>query len=345
MNAKLIETQTKKIFRSQGYNYDFDKLTGFFVRWGDTLNDDGDLRKGLPEIADIEISTICSGVNKSCGFCYKSNNSKGKYMTYETFIAVFNNLPRTITQIAFGIGDINANPDMWKIFEYCRNNGVIPNVTINGAGMNDETFNRLVHYCGAVAVSIYDKELSYDAIKILTNKGLRQVNIHYMLCEETYMKAYEIMNDIKKDKRLVHLNAIVFLSLKPKGRAKNGYTQLSQEKFNDLVKYALDNEISIGFDSCSAQKFLKCIEGTKYENLYNTMVEPCESSLYSSYINVDGMYFPCSFIEKSDWQTGIDVKTSKNFITDIWNSKKNIEFRERVIKCRENHESCPHFKI
>ena len=43
---------------------------------------------------------------------------------------------------------------------------------------------------------------------------------------------------------------IVLLSLKPKGRAINRFHKLPQEKFNELVNFALENNIGIGFDSC-----------------------------------------------------------------------------------------------
>ena len=58
-------------------------------------------------------------------------------------------------QIAFGIGSIDANPDMFPIFDYCRANGVVPNVTINGYNLTDEIATRLANTCGAVAVSFY----------------------------------------------------------------------------------------------------------------------------------------------------------------------------------------------
>jgi len=43
-----------------------------------------------------------------------------------------------------------GNPDMWAIFDYCNDNGVKPNVTVNGQGVDDETadnFLKLVAGC------------------------------------------------------------------------------------------------------------------------------------------------------------------------------------------------------
>ena len=93
--------------------------------------------------------------------CYKSNTSQGKNMSLETFKKIFHKIPLNLTQIAFGIGDIDANPDLWKIMEYCRNNNynqVVPNITINGKRLTDEHIGMLAELCGAVAVSRYNPD-------------------------------------------------------------------------------------------------------------------------------------------------------------------------------------------
>ncbi len=342
-NFTILESNRNKILSSDNYNFIFDKVNGFFARWGKTNTEDPDYSPFGPEIADIEISTICNGVKGigPCKFCYKKNTGHGKYMNFETFKKLFHTLPKTVTQIAFGIGDIEANPDMWKIFDYSRENGVIPNVTINGEGITNDIADKLVSKCGAVAVSVYDKEKSYNAIKMLSDRGLKQVNIHFMICEETYEKAFEIMNDKMNDVRLKGLNAIVLLSLKPKGRASvgNNFTRLSQEKFNTLVEYALNNHIGIGFDSCGASKFIKAIVNRKdYEQLL-VSVEPCESGLFSSYFNVEGKFFPCSFAEGNDeWKDGIDVISEP----DWWNNSRVVKWRNDLLA---NKRLCPMYEI
>ena len=105
--AILTDTEDFKRLVSLDYNFLFRKSDGYFQRWGATKEDDGDLDIGLPEIADIEISTVCSGINGvPCKFCYKENTAKGENMSLELFKKVFAKLPRTVTQIAFGIGDL-----------------------------------------------------------------------------------------------------------------------------------------------------------------------------------------------------------------------------------------------
>lgn len=357
MKAELIETNKGKIFRSENYNFIFDKETGFFARWGKKKEDDPTWSPFGPELADIEISTKCSGVDGIgvCKFCYKSNTPKGEHMTFDTFKKLFKNLPKTVTQIAFGIGDVDgehANPDMWSMFEYCRQNGVIPNVTVNGEHVSNEVADKLVAICGAVAVSVYDKEKSYNTIQKLTERGMSQVNIHYMICKERLEGAYQLMQDRLTDPRLSKMNAIVFLSLKPKGRAKHGnFTSLTIEEFRGLVTKALDSKIAIGFDSCGASKFLEAVKDTpRYDEFYQ-MVEPCESTKFSLYISTEGKFFPCSFVEGEtvenggDWKDGLDVVNCNNFIKDIWMNEKTKLFREKCIGCISNGGSCPHYSI
>jgi len=341
-HAIVMEDDNIKTLGSHNYNFIFNKKNGFFVRWGKTKDDDGDLELGLPEIADIEISTVCNGVKGLCKFCYKENNPKGKNMSFETFKIILGKLPPTVTQIALGIGNIDGNPDLWKIVDYCVSKGVIPNITINGARMNDESFDKIASFMGACAVSKYDKDVTYRAVKELTDRGLKQTNIHFMLSEETFDDAMETLDDIKKDKRLSKLNAIVFLSLKTKGCAKTGFLQLSQDKFKQLVDKAIENNIPIGFDSCGSLKFLKAIEDRKNYESMAMMVEPCEATIYSTYISVDGAYFPCSFCENEDWKEGLSVIKCKDFLKDIWYNEKTINFKKRLIKCGRD---CPIYKI
>ena len=89
--------------KSDDYNWIFSTDTGKFLRYGKTPEDDPVLAP-MPEILDIEISTIC---HQCCTFCYKSNTSIGKNMTLDAFKDIFGKFDSNLTQIAFGVGDIN----------------------------------------------------------------------------------------------------------------------------------------------------------------------------------------------------------------------------------------------
>lgn len=337
-----------KVYKSPDYNYVFNLENGFFARWGKDAKDDPQFAP-FPEILDLEVSTICNGLGKPCSHCYKSNTSKGQNMSFDKFKVIFDKMSKYLTQVAFGIGDIGANKDLFKMFEYCRKNDVIPNVTINGYDLSGDRAEKLAKLCGAVAVSRYNpKDYCYWAVQQLTDLGMKQVNIHCLLSEETYDMCFETLNDIKTDPRLKKLNAIVFLSLKPKGKRNNYHILKSKEKFKRLVTYAMVRGINIGFDSCSAPKFLQAMKDNKNYKKFELFTEPCESTLFSSYINVDGDFFPCSFSEnEQSWKKGLSVVDCKDFKSDIWNNPKTIEFRNNLIKNLDGNKcrNCPIFKV
>ena len=347
---KIVDNDGVKILLSENYNYVFNKRNGRFARWGRTTDDDPD--SGLAEIADIEISTICHGVGTACDFCYKANTPQGGNMSLETYKQLLDKIKAPLTQVALGLGSIDANPDLWKIMEYTRECGVVPNITINGARMTKEYYDKLAKLCGAVSVSLYDEDTTFNAVKELTDRGMEQVNLHVLVAEETYDRIKDLFKRVKTDERLKKLNAIVLLSLKKKGRGVR-YSRISDDKFVDLVRYAMKHNIKMGFDSCTCPKWLKCVKDDVNYQMFYEMSEPCESACFSSYFNYKAEFFPCSFMEGEkmddgqDWTTGINVLDCGDFVRDIWNSEKVKVWRERLINNKDELgcRNCPHYEI
>jgi len=347
--------------KSDNYNWVFNSSNGFFKRWGSTKEEDPLFSPFGPELCDMEISTICSGPDgTSCPWCYKSNTPVGGNMSYETFKTIFKKLPHNVSQIAFGIGDIDGNPDLWNIMNYCRHNDhnrmVIPNITINGANLTEDNIVNFSLLCGSIAVSRYKHcvDVCYDAVKKLTDHEMKQVNIHQILSKDTIDDCFQVIEDFENDERLEKLNAVVFLLLKPKGKRNYLHTFDSEDLINlqKLVGYCLKNNISIGFDSCSTPWFLESLNGLTNEHTRKAieqLVEPCESfGFFSSYINYEGKYFPCSFCEESheDWMDGFDVLKCDDFLTDIWYSPLLNKWRNIMIERRlEGNTHCPIWNI
>jgi len=337
MRLFVKEDDKNKIIRSENYNYIFDKQDGAFSRWGSTFEEDPIMAPG-PEILDLEISSggDCLG---NCPFCYKSNggNQSTHNMTFEDFKTIFNKMPPTLTQIAFGIMNITTNPDFFKMMEYAKSHGIAPNYTCHGLDTTKEIAEKTSDLCGAVAVSCYNNEKTYDSIKMFTDAGMSQVNIHFMISEETYDRAIKIIDDSITDPRLAKLNAIVFLQLKQKGRGDK-YNYVSPDKYKKLIEYAFEKNVDIGFDSCSAPLYFKSVEDN--EKVYEAaklFAEPCESTLFSSYINDRGKFYPCSF---NEFGQGLDVLGCNDFIQDIWNHKDTKIFRDSLLKSSQGCIGC-----
>lgn len=353
-----------KIIKSPNYNLYFDSKTGLMIRWGKTKEDDPEMCPFGPEIADIEISTVCNGIGrdmasrKPCPWCYKSNTGVGENMSLETFKNVFHrlNAGKTLTQIAFGIGDLDANRDLYDIMLYCRGNGVVPNITTNGMGILEKAYPHnenttvthadiLAGVCGAVAVSHYgNDDLCFDAVEALSSRGLKQVNIHKLLSEETLQSCFDLIDKAASaryeggEKRLKGLKAIVFLLLKPKGD-RNQLTPIPNlANYSTLLAYAQSNGVAIGFDSCSAPMALKSLPAEVILS-----VEPCESTLFSIYVNVRGEMFPCSFTEGTPgWEVGIPLGAPPNGekMEDTWFHPRLAEWRRGLLGSSKGCSSC-----
>lgn len=342
---KMMIRNGVKILRSPGYNYNFDMKTGVFMRWGTGFSSDP-VSAPFPEILDIEVTEVCAGPSgRPCSFCYKSNvGHRGRVMSFDTFKSIIDKMS-FLTQIAFGAdAQATSNPDLFRMMEYSRKKRIIPNITV--ADISDETAKVLAGLCGAISVSIYKHagfDVGFDTIERLTKYGANQINIHYMVSEETVEDTYPLLDAIKTDPRLRNVNAVVFLGLKQKGRGKR-MSPVARPIYKKLIEYCMENGITYGFDSCSAPAFISSIVGHENEATYRTLVEDCESTLFSSYIDVAGMFYPCSFTEgEGTWNQGIDVVAAESFIDDVWNHPRTVGFRNRLIENKDDNgcRNCP----
>jgi len=345
---KIVENDKMKLVLSPDYNYKLDKVTGFHARWGRTYEDDPQFSPYGPEILDLEISSG-GGCMGNCPFCYKCNGGAAPTynLTFEQFKTIFHKMPRTLISIAFGIMNIDTNPEFFEMMAYARQHGVMPTYTCHGLDMTEEYARLTAKYCGATAVSVVDREKTFDTVKMLTDAGLLQTNIHYMFSEETYEGAFELVEQVAKDPRTAKLNAIVFLQYKSKGRNPNDYHSVTDlDKYRRLVEHCNKHKVGYGFDSCSAHSFFAVAETlTESEREFMKIVsEPCESALFSSYVNCHGNFFPCSFTEGDldGWLIGINVLDCENFLRDVWHNDRVVEWRKKLL---QKKRECPIYDL
>ena len=228
---------------------------------GETKADDPEMCPVGPEILDIEISV--NGCPNNCEFCYKENNNgPATNMTLGEFKEILDKFPKTLTQVAFGITGTQTNPDFIGMMKYCREKGIIPNFTLSGIDATDEFIEESSKLIGAVAVSAYktDKNVCYNTVRKYIDQGITQTNIHLLVSAQTIEFVYEVLDDYKNNPKLKGMNAIVFLGVKPKGRAKGKFDSITQNEYMALVDHCLREGISFGFDSCSAPKYEKAVK-------------------------------------------------------------------------------------
>ena len=149
---------------------------------------------------------------------------------------------------------------------------------------------------------------------------------------------FELIDDVNTDKRLKNLYSVILLTLKQKGRGIYFTLVKTFDQYQKLVDYALENNTRIGFDSCFAHIFMEATKNHPNFKQFMEMLEPCESSVFSSYINVKGEYWHCSFIEgHPDWK-GVDVLSCNNFVKDIWYGEECKKFRNLLL---DTGRRCP----
>jgi MoaA/NifB/PqqE/SkfB family radical SAM enzyme len=365
---KIIENSKSKCCRSNIYNYNFDKQTGYFQRWGATQEDDPQVAP-FPELLDIEISSASpedvnrevegtfvtdGGCSGRCQFCYKnSKSSKTRHMSLELLgkildrFYIANNI-YSPTQVAYGITDIYSHPQLFDILEETRRRNIIPNLTTTGNGLTEEIAERLSKLCGAIAVSVnsHNKEIAYDAIKKLSqDNGMSQINIHIVLAEETIDFIKSVVFDMTNDPRLSKMNALVMLSFKDK--AKTGfYNPITFPSYLKLIEELDRTKVKYGFDSCSAGMYNRYIANSnkseEEKKELSQYAEKCEMTLFSGYISVFGEMFPCSFCEGlSGCEEGVNILEYNN-ISEIWSCQKVNRWRQTIL---DNERNCPFYKI
>ena len=350
---KVFDGSTFKYTYCEDHSYNclFNKTIGLNIRCGREIADDPEICELGPEIADIEIVTgSCPKVNsENCRWCYKNNTSApGKTMTLEQFKKTIDSFPKNLSQVALGITGVKSNPYLKDMLIYLKENGIVGNLTLTGADLDDETTDALCQYCGACAVSCYDKakDLCYNTIKRLHDNAKEKfnrnmhLNMHIVIADFSIDHIMDVLNDIK-DGKVPGLRSVVMLHAKPVGRAKNLDCNLSKENLTKVIKFCLDNNISFGFDSCNGHNVQDILVEMGKSNLCS-LIEPCEAGLFSIYVNVDGKTTPCSFVEHLYENSAIDLLNADVQIEDVWMKDKMLnEFRN----CTKCSKSCTIYSL
>ena len=339
-NYKILETSSSKLLDSDNYKFIIENH-GEIQRFGSTRYKEPKFNPFGPEVIDWEITSTCYGpAGKPCVFCFKSNTPKGKNMSFETFKDIFHKLPKTVSKIIFSAdGDLSANPDQWKMFDYCRNNDYNKvDLTLTVANISKETAIECAKYTSIVAVSRYEnKNWCYDSVKNLVDAGIHP-SISFIVSGETYDLIYETINDYHQaatfglgDSRLIGISSMNFCFLKETGRGIN-YTVLSNQHFRFLME-KFSREISLGrfYDRCSTGILM---EINDIDDIHKAS---CDVGLFSCYIDVGGNFNFCSYVvekHKKFFQP-INLLNINDFEADVWMHPAVVNFRNEVLRRNE----------
>jgi hypothetical protein len=323
-----------KIIKTNDYIIMFDKNSGLEIISGTDGKKDPFVLQH-PNMIDIGIMGHCKN---NCEICYQGNINIPN-MTIDDFKTIIDQTKNHINQVALGgKGDPNKHENFKEIIEYCVKNNVVANYTTSGNDLTEEEIE-ISKLCGAVAVSMYNKDYTYAALNNLIESNIK-TNIHFILSKDTFDEVMQILEskDIWQGRFPIEkINAVIFLLFKPQGNGKDKKhlcLNLNQiKKFSDKI-LNIESKFKIGFDSCTVNKICQSRRLTEKESIFS---DTCEASRMSCYISPDMYFIPCSFGDKEKYGIKID---DVNTIQKIWNSGYSFLNFRKILK--ENPSCCPY---
>lgn len=314
----------------------FDTRTGEYIRTGilDKTGKDTNVdpfMASFPHLIDVGIMGHCShgqtGLCAEGGIgCYQNGMFvQMPNMSLESFEWIARQCEGRTNQFALGgRGDPDQHESFDSILDICVRYQLVPNFTTSGYGMTPEIADMCKKYCGAVAVSWYRNDYTYDAIDMLIKAGVK-TNIHYVLGNNSIDEAIQ---RLKSNNFPKGINAVIFLLHKPIGQGVQENVLLTSDKRlkEFFAQFDIGHPFKIGMDSCTVPGIINHCTQVAEEAL-----DTCEGARFSCYIGADLMMVPCSF----DQNQAFKVQLKPTTIEEAWNSIPFELFRNNL------REACP----
>lgn len=308
------------------YHFVADARTGLTMRWGKTVKDNPPFAP-VPELADISISNHCS---KGCSFCYRDSSYNQEWMSLEDYRKVLDGMNHPIFgnvfQVALGGGEPLEHPFFTSIIKETVTRGIVPNFTTNGVYLTESLCRSIQGEVGAVAISTTSIG-AIDQVKIsmLRHFGI-ETNIHYVLSSKNITEAIGICRGVYNE-QLENVNALIFLTYKPAGRADDSGIIKKGNLYNEFMEAIGENSSvkpKIGFDAC----FIPMLLSRSVVN--EALVDCCDGGFFSVYIDHKMNVSPCSF-------SGIrDVYSLREYdFYDIWTNKLDSFRKLQTNQCQD----------
>jgi MoaA/NifB/PqqE/SkfB family radical SAM enzyme len=328
-----------KVFSNKSYKTIFDLESGIEIITGINGKPDPFCLE-LPSLLDIGIMGSC---DRKCPFCYQGHENKPN-MKLDDFKLIIDQVKNNVNQVALGgRGDPNKHESFKEILKYCRKNYIVPNYTTSGLNLTDEEVE-ISKLCGAVAVSDYSQDHTYEALRKFISAGIK-TNIHKIFSKSTYNECLQIVSGYNPWRKIVFqkgvnyeidlekINAIIFLLFKPQGAGKNidlVPSSIQIQRFAELI-YKSQAQCKVGMDSCLVNHTVKYVELTPAQKM---TVDTCEGARMSGYISSDLKFMPCSF---SNQNMAVQI-TGKN-LKEVWKNGHPFKSFRKTLK--ETPACCP----
>lgn len=191
-----------------------------------------------------------------CRICYNlSGPSRSDELSTAEARAVLETLARMgVFTVTFGGGEPLARSDIFELAEYARHLGMVPTMTTNGYCVDQQVARRCrvfrhVHISLDGDEEVYTRVRGVEgfgravrAIELLVKNGV-QVGINCIVCRENFGQLEELVRFLVTHK----VRDILFLRLKPFGRALSSYMSLRLEPAQSLALFPLLRRLTVRY--------------------------------------------------------------------------------------------------
>ncbi len=286
-----------------------------------------------------------------CRTCYNgSGAARPDELSTDEAKAVLDTLAGMgVFTVAFGGGEPLARPDIFELAQHAQARGLTPTMTTNGYYMDEETARRCrvfdhIHVSLDGVGETYRAVRGVDAFEHADRaiRLLRRQRIPVGVNCVVSRANFDRLDELARYLRRVGVRDVLFLRLKPAGRAAADYqrARLTPEqgraffpRFAELTRrYRLRTHVD-----CAMMPFLYC-HRPDMERLRFTCGEGCSGANEIVEISPDGQVRACSFAAGSAGDA--------RHLGEVWHTEPHLaHFRDWAARAPEPCRSCRYFDL
>jgi radical SAM protein with 4Fe4S-binding SPASM domain len=287
-----------------------------------------------------------------CTGCYmdSQNDAQGELPTNELKTALRRLRELGVFHVALGGGEAFEREDFFEIVSFCRDIGLVPNLTTNGQSIGDREI-KICKFMGQVNVSLDGIgshygingrngkfEKSVQAVRRLKKAGVR-AGINCVVSRHNFSMLGEIIGFASAE----GLNEVEFLKFKPAGSGRGCYREnaLTQDMIRGfypaLMRIPRPASLELKID-CS---FIPALlyHHPPLEDLEKCAVSGCDGGNMLLSVRSNGTFSGCSFMENVDAEPVFEIR-------ERWHSSKHLKrFRDLVTNAQEPCRSCDYLRL
>jgi radical SAM protein with 4Fe4S-binding SPASM domain len=326
----------------------------FMRKLGHTHSPLWDNNESVPYLsAPTEVHfAVTNKCGHNCSGCYMDSrvSPRGELSTKELKGSLKKLRDFGVFHVALGGGEAFERDDFHEIVVYCREIGLVPNLTTNGASIGGKEI-MTCRLMGQVNISLDgigknygvngrngDFDLVHKNIRKLKREGI-QVGINCVVSRNNFYG----LGDVVKFAIEENLNEVEFLKFKPSGRGRMGYEQvaLTQEMLRSFYPALLGHKKPEAFKlkiDCSFIPAMLFHKPPKKE-CEKWAVIGCDGGNLLLSVRSTGTFAGCSFIENNDCEPISEIG-------ERWHSSVHLRLlRELTIRARQPCCTCDYLSI